>query len=326
MRITNARKFQILHGSYGSFSLAGLVLTAFFFAFFAVFPGKAFCDSDVAVLVSRSIVPYVEAVDALSAKLADLDSIDLEVFSFDGFSGKKQDLLVEKLVQDKFGLFIAIGPEAARFLQTRLPERNGPILYSMVLNPDKILEPAGDVCGVSLGIPVATQLEKISEAVPSLKKIGLVYDPGHNEDFFAQAKREALAFGVEIVPLRVEERRNIPQILKSGFALVDGLWMIPDRTVISESIVQYIIKEALLRNKPVIGYNKFFYESGAVLAFVFEYRELGRQAADMAVKILNGTPCPTRPPRFRTWVNERVAEKLGIDVVVVRAGGVEAGP
>lgn len=39
---------------------------------------------------------------------------------------------------------------------------------------------------------------------------------------------------------------------------MDALWLIPDRTVISESIVKYVIKEAFLRKVPVIGYNRFF--------------------------------------------------------------------
>ena len=41
--------------------------------------------------------------------------------------------------------------------------------------------------------------------------------------------------------------------------------MIPDQTVISEKIVQYVIKQALYHKKGVIGYNSFFIRSGAVV-------------------------------------------------------------
>jgi putative ABC transport system substrate-binding protein len=247
----------------------------------------------------------------------------LEVFSYENFSGKKQNLLIENLNEGSFDLFVAIGPEASRFLQMQLPEKRPPILYSMVLNPEQVLEKGENICGVSLSVPIARQLSEISMVAPSIKKIGLIYDPGHNEGFMAEAKKEAAAFDIEVVPLKVTERKNIPAALHSGLDLVDGIWMIPDRTIISESIVQYIIKEALLRKKPTIGYNKFFFESGSLISFVLEYREIGKQAADIAVYFLSGNSCSKQPPRFQTWVNRKVAEKIEIDVFVEQFQGAD---
>ena len=91
---------------------------------------------------------------------------------------------------------------------------------------------------------------------------------------------------------------------------MDALWLIPDRTVISESIVKYVIKEAFLRKIPVIGYNRFFYETGAALAFVFDYKELGQQCAKKALSILSGKNCLSTPPLFHVWVNAGVAGSL----------------
>ncbi len=295
-------------------SLAGPVLSFLLFALFSL-PGEGFCESKVAVLVSRNILPYTEAVEGFGEALSESGLGGMEVFSFENFPGKKRELLSEKLGQNHFELFVVIGPEAARFLRGQALGSNAGILYSMVLNPGEIVGGGRDVCGVSLSIPVQAQLAEISLAVPSIKRIGLIFDPEFNEAFFEEARRKASALGVEIVPLRVLERKSIPKVLKSGLDSIDGLWMIPDRTVISESIVQYIIKEALLRSKPAFGYNSFFYESGALLAFVFDYRELGRQAGRMAVLVLGGEHCIEQPPRFQTWVNEKVADRLGLEIL-----------
>ncbi len=324
--MTNLNKFHIRPKRDGCFRRSdsnwAIVLLLLLFAA----PNEVLGESKIAVLVSRNIVPYLEAVDGLSSAMDEFDGANSEVFAYENFSGTKQSLLLDRLERGVFDLFVAVGPEAYRFLYGSLPETHAPILYSMVLNPEENLGPLENKCGVSLGIPVETQLSEISLSAPKIKRIGLVYDPANNEEFFKKASKEAGLFDIEIIPLQVSERKKIPAVLNSGLDFVDGLWMIPDRTVISESIVQYIIKEALLRNVPTIGYNRFFYESGAVLAFVFDYRALGRQAADMALAVLAGNSCERRPPLFQTWINKKVADKLGVEVVVGQDSGENEGP
>ncbi len=324
--MTNFPKFNIQPKRDDCFRRRGSIWTVLFLLIFILAPQNATGESKIAVLVSRNIVPYLEAVEGFSSVVAKFENVDSEVFAYENYAEKRRSLLTDKLKQNSFDLFVAIGPEASKFLYGSLPEPHAPIMYSMVLNPEGGLGPMEKTCGISLDIPVKNQLSEISASIPRFKKIGLVYDPANNEEFFEKARKEALLFDIDIVPLKVSERKKIPAVLNSGLDSVDGLWLIPDRTVISESIVQYIIKEALLRNTPTIGYNKFFYESGAVLAFVFDYRALGSQAGDMALYVLSGNSCGERPPIFQTWVNRKVAEKLGIEVVVGRSSGGMAGP
>ncbi len=299
-----------------------------FFAssFFMAWPGSAAEPAKIAVLVSRKILPYMEATEALSSALSAEPSVDVEVFTYEKFSGKGTDLLKERLEKGGFNLLIAVGPEAARFCRNQFPEPKMTIVYSMVLNPDEILNAGNAICGVSLSIPVKFQLNRISLALPTVKRLGLIYDPFFNADFFSEARRQGLTAGIEIVALKVSSKKEIPKVLKDSLSQIDGLWLIPDRTVISESIIQYIIKEALLKEKPTIGYNRFFYESGAVLAFIFDYHELGQQTAEMVLNVLSNGFCGNFPPSFHTWVNVRVAEKLDIPLNLNVSPAIEKGP
>ena len=76
----------------------------------------------------------------------------------------------------------------------------------------------------------------------------------------------------------------------------------------------------------VIGYNKFFYESGAALAFTLDYRRIGEQTGRMAVDILSGMECKRELPTFHTWINERVIQKLGMEPPKQYRPPLEAGP
>jgi putative ABC transport system substrate-binding protein len=188
------------------------------------------------------------------------------------------------------------------------------VLYTMVLNPEEITGSSGKLCGIPLRIPIRNQIREITRTLPCLKRFGLLYDPRYNASFFTEAHQEGKAANIHIIPLKVASKKEIPMVLQKHWHQIDSLWIIPDRTVISESIIQYIIKEAVLNRTPVIGYNRFFYDSGSALAFVFEYQEIGKQTAKLALKILTSRICQSEAPNFQTWINSRIIEKLNIKV------------
>ncbi|TFG93282.1 MAG: hypothetical protein E4H15_01685 [Syntrophobacterales bacterium] len=280
----------------------------------------------VALLVSRNIRPYAEAVEGMSTVFAESPGIELKVFYLDRFLGKNRDALSGDLAEEKFNLFISVGPEAARFVWTSGVPESSARLYSVVLNPEKVLGATPSPCGVSLNIPAQKQIEMIKRGLPSVQRIGLLYDPRYNTDFSEEATTLAFSEGIRIVPLEVSSKKEIPGVLKDNWGAVDAIWLIPDRTVISESIIKYVIKESLFKVVPVIGYNHFFYDSGAALAFVFNYEELGRQCAVEALKVLSGEGCGETTPPFHVWINTRVVKKLGIPVVEGYTFPIEVGP
>ncbi|HMA86532.1 MAG TPA: ABC transporter substrate binding protein, partial [Desulfosalsimonadaceae bacterium] len=185
-------------------------------------------------------------------------------------------------------------------------------LYSIVLNPDTVSPEVTPDCGVSLNIPPSLQLAAIGSCLPDARRIGIFYDPQFNAGFFAQADRAAHLQGIQLVPLQASSKKDIPEGFSSSVQKLDAIWLIPDRTVISESIAQYIIKQSILQGAPVVGYNQFFYESGATTAFVFDYAALGRQTARMAIKRLEEGKCRYQVPEFEVWINQSVYKKLEI--------------
>ncbi len=289
-------------------------------------PGADARKPGVAVFVSRDIMPYIAAAEGMSTVLAENAVASVEVFSLEKIKGKSRDRLMERIEEDEFALFIAIGPEAVELISEKAAPENRNWLYSMILNPPEVSEAAATACGVSLNIPAWKQLEMVSLGLPTAKRLGLLYDPRYNASFFADATAQAGLCKLDIVPLPISSKKDIPAVLKQNWDNIDALWLIPDQTVISESIVQYIIKESLFRDTPVIGYNRFFYESGAALAFVFDYTDIGRQTGRMAADVLKGKPCEKAMPVFRVWQNRRVINKLGLSISENQTSPIEAGP
>lgn len=282
----------------------------------------------IGVVVSQNIRPYIEAVEGLTSEINEEEGVNAEVFFLDKFEGKELIDFSRTLSEAGYDLFIAIGPGAARFVWQDINSNESGRFYAMVLNPGKVLAALVPASGIPLNISARTQIEMIHRGIPSINRIGLLYDPKYNHDFFSKAYEEAasLNMNVEIVSLGVSSRKEIPKVLKDNWIDIDALWLIPDRTVISESIVQYVIKEALLNEIPVIGYNRFFYESGAALAFVFDYREIGRQCAKEALRLISKRDIKEIPPVFHVWVNKKVIKSLGIETWRKYVPPVDFGP
>jgi putative ABC transport system substrate-binding protein len=279
----------------------------------------------VAVVVSRKIKPFVEAVDGFVTTLMMSGNREAEIFYLPEYERKGRALLKEMLTENTFRLLTAVGPEATRFIWQDLPETGTPKLYSIVVNPEALVGPEDAECGIPFSIPPGRQIETIRRALPGIHRLGLLYNPDHNESFFQDAlAAETTSFS--IVPLRIGSKRDIAPVLRRQLSDIDALWMIVDRTIDAESLVRFIIKTALLKKVPVIGYNRFFYRSGAAFSFVFQYDEIGRQTAGAALSALSGMPCRKRNPVFHGWINRRVYRRLSLALPADPAPPLEIGP
>ncbi len=285
------------------------------------FAGFAHCREPethrIFLFVSKNIKPYVEAVDGfrsgLEAPAIALPDVNLEVIMLDRYTeASLVDLAGRMANQADIRLAAAVGPEAAAFVWETFPGPSVEKMYFLILNPEKVIPGISPAAGVSLNIPPPDQLRLIHKSLSPVSRVGLFYDPAHNTDFFTAAAAASLELDITLVPLAVGSKKDIPFLLEECWDSIDCVWLIPDRTVISESIAQYIIKQAVLKKVPVVGYNRFFYDSGAAAAFVFDYADLGRQAAGLAMDMLRGRARGKVSPMFHVWLNASVFQKTGI--------------
>ncbi|MFP4308346.1 MAG: ABC transporter substrate-binding protein [Desulfococcaceae bacterium] len=260
--------------------------------------------------MSRRIRPYLQAVEGLTQTLKAAGLPFRVVFmEEEPDAGEPED--VRPLPGGR--VRVAVGPEAGRLLKESSPDPDR-FFFMMILDSENVFAETPRACGVSLRIPVSRQLTEIQTALPEIRRIGILFNPDHNADFFAAARTIGLELGLSLVPLEVHSRREIPGVVRTDPGDVEAIWLIPDRTVISESVVQFIIKEALLRRTPVIGFNRFFYESGALLSFIIDYGEVGRQTARLVLEAIEADRCAIMSPDYRVWVNARVRRRLGVKI------------
>ncbi|MFH0731106.1 MAG: ABC transporter substrate binding protein [Pseudomonadota bacterium] len=283
--------------------------------------------ASVVVLVSMKIRPYLDAVDGITDFFdSEKQTAKLHLIYVEDYPGGGGMPLIERIEEISPRLIISIGPDAAQFSWAAFHMPEVRKVYAMVLGPDKILPAAGISCGVSLNIPPDIQMSRYRAALPELKRIGLIYDPALNSTYAKEMADKAAFIGLHVTHIEVSSKKDLPELLTRHWEGIDSLWFIPDRTVISEGLVQYIIKEAITRKIAVIGYNRFFYENGAALSFVFDYRKIGFQSARLGARVISGGECEMPCPVFDTWLNFRVTRKIGVKALPDSSLGIVEGP
>lgn len=266
---------------------------------------------DVAIVSSSDILPYTTCRDAIQEQLADV-SLFTATIGDDIARGRE---VLDDVKRQEPKVVIAIGPQAA-FLLSQEQTLAGRRLFCMVLNPHRLLGTVGLFPGVSLNIPPDLQIRTIKQAFPDRKRIGVFYSRDLNQETVDSLNREARALGLVLVTMPIGSAQEISGLLSSRETVFDVLLIIPDEKLGSTKVVEYIIKQSLRRNLPVVGYNSWFAKNGAVLSFFIDYKGIGRQTATLARRILNGTALETNaimpPESVKISIDVKTAEKIAV--------------
>jgi len=266
---------------------------------------------DIAILQSSDIPAYHEAVAGLKATgpigaiYTEYDAQgDLEL-------GKK---LARKLRASNASLVVAVGLKAA--LAAKVEIVDVPIVYMMILDPLKHQLTAANMTGTLLEVPIDRQLKIMRTFLPTLHRLGTLYDPAKTSSWVKNAVLQAPISDFQLKGLPVEGEKEVPQQLRALLGDVEALWLMPDSTVLTNESLRFILDSALAHQIPVIGFSPEFTRLGALLSLSVNYGQVGRETGLLAKRILDGEQLlPLNPvpiDRFKITVNFKTAKFLGI--------------
>ncbi|MBI5855180.1 MAG: ABC transporter substrate-binding protein, partial [Nitrospirae bacterium] len=194
-----------------------------------------------------------------------------------------------------------------------------PVIFCMVLDPIRYDLKAPNLTGILMEIPIERHLSTMRQALPAVRRIGVLFDPGKSQSFVDEARRQAKAQGFELVARGVASDKDVAAAARALISQIDLLWLIPDSTVLSEDSLRFLLDLALEHTIPSVGFSSEFVRSGALMALSVSYPETGRQAAQVARKLLNGEGSDLSgrlltPNQTRITVNSKTARYLGLTI------------
>ncbi|WP_025322229.1 ABC transporter substrate-binding protein [Deferrisoma camini] len=220
-------------------------------------------------------------------------------------------------------LVFAVGTRALEAVR-RLPEPEIPVVYVLVHRPPDWKRARTPVTGVGMQVPPERWIKMIREALPDVKRLGVFFDPSNTGNFVKKAENAAAHQGLGLTALEVRSPKEVPARLAELPPDVGGLWMIPDPTVVTRETVESLLLYSLRHRMPLVTFSEGYLSLGATVAVTLDFPSIGRQAATLAWRILNGEPggnvLPEPPKGVLLRVNPRVARKLGVRLGVVPSG------
>jgi len=266
---------------------------------------------DIAILQSSDIAAYREAVTGLKAT-GPLGAIYTEYDAQGDLElGKK---LARKARASNASLIVAVGLKAA--LAAKVEIVDVPIVYMMILDPLKHQLTAANMTGTLLEVPLDRQLKIMRKLLPTLHRLGTLFDPAKTSARLTEASRLAGISDFEFKGLPVESEKDVPHQLRTLLPNVEALWLMPDSTVLTNESIRFILDSALARQIPAIGFSPELTRMGALLGMSVNYTDVGRETGLLAKRILDGEgqllPKPLPIDRLKITVNLKTARFLGI--------------
>lgn len=259
--------------------------------------------TEVLVLQSSRSPGYVEALRGFRA----------------GYKGPQRTVVlsdfaevdVDRMVkEERPRLLVALGDKA---LSAARSVRDVPVLALLALSQGA--RPTADnIGGVAMAAPPEHYLKLMASM--GIRRCGVLYDPSKTGRYLRRAEQEARQHGVTLVAEPVGSPRDTQARLDRLKGKVDALWMLPDATVFTTVNLEAFILFSMTNQVPVLTFSSYYLKNGAAASVDIDYFDIGSQAAEMALSLLNSGvtgKVPTADPRkTHLRLNESVIRKLGL--------------
>ena len=282
---------------------------------FLLVPGICEAGPEIAVLQSIRVKPYEQAIKGFRS-ICDV-TMKRIVLSESGRADA-----VRSINDTRPELVLAIGGDA---LSVAKRVETIPIVYTMVLNPLTGLSGGENIHGVSMNIPPEQQLRALLRALPQVKTVGLLHDPDRTGGFMREAHVAALGMGITLVAREIHDPKDAPSLIMDMRGKIDAFWMLPDITVITPQTIEFLLLFSLENSIPLLAFSEKYVELGAFMSTGIDAFDMGRQAGEIAIKILSGADVKSvrhvGARRLVVSTNLMVARKLGIFLDVAMHSG-----
>ena len=207
-------------------------------------------------------------------------------------------------------LVVVIGDPALNFVRDL---QHTPVLYLLAPSANKL--PA-NFTGIDLRILPSRQLEAMSRLMPTVHRIGALYNPNQSGTWAQEALSNQVSTIETLLFKKVASPAMVPEALKSLANAIDAYWLLPDELVTNPQALEHLREFSMANRIPIISFSDRYLKTGAAAAITFDMGSMGSQAADMAARILAGTKPgeipPETPHRQRMIVNTQVFLRMKV--------------
>ncbi len=267
--------------------------------------------AEVTVFKSSDFTAYDQAIAGFKEAITGV-KISEENMKGDMEAGMK---IIEGIKTRTPGAILAVGTRAAELSSKEI--KDIPIVFCMVIDPEKRGIRGNNIAGVAMEVSPKKQISNFKSALPSLKNIGVVYNPENSGRRVKAGNKACQRLGIKLTEKTVSSPKEVPDAFRDLVGTVDAIWLLPDTTVLTKASFSFILKTAMEEKIPLLGFSESLVKGGALLSFSVDYRSVGKLAGGLVKKILSGVAPNTlslASPEGEFTLNLHIADFLGIKI------------
>jgi ABC-type uncharacterized transport system substrate-binding protein len=206
-------------------------------------------------------------------------------------------------------LIIAVGSRALAEVQSH--KATAPVLATMVLH-GREMEGSGHV---DLDVSLSLQCGAMRGLWPQHARVGIIRNPARSRYSAEALEASARKEGYTSLVVDCDGPAGLLKAVAALKGKVDFLLCFPDPDLYNAVTIKPLVMASLESRLPIVGFSPAFVRAGAAAGIYPDYRETGRQTAEMAQRMLHGEDrgADEGPRRIQVAVNQRIMHLLGVE-------------
>ncbi|WP_127850039.1 ABC transporter substrate-binding protein [Lacticaseibacillus hulanensis] len=232
----------------------------------------------------------------------------------------------QRLKRDKNAFNLAIATPAAQALQKADPDT--PMLFTAITDPksaglvSNVAAPDKNATGVTDAVDIDGQIALLHKMFPKAKTVGLLYNAAEPNSVIQikQARSAIKKLGLKSVEKTIASTNDAEQTATALASQSDAIYIPTDNT--AAAAMSTIGKVSEKAKVPVVNADATMIKQAGVATRGISYKELGKQTAKMAIKLLKGKKVKQlaveKPAKTSIVKNDKRMKLFNVDPSVLK--------
>lgn len=223
------------------------------------------------------------------------DNVNIK-YSFGNSQGDNSvaQSIAKKFINDKCDIIFAITTPTAQICAKEIKGTKIPLVFGAVTDPvsaglvNSLDRPGGNITGTSDKWPTSAQFDLLLQLVPSIKRIGVIYNPGETNSEFNMKEIEQVCKNknLQLIKVSVSNTNEVYAAAKSLVGRIDAFYVSADNTVITA--MDAIVKVSEKYRIPLLPGVSSNIEQGGFGTLGPNYFDIGVETAKIVDRIIKG--------------------------------------
>jgi ABC-type uncharacterized transport system substrate-binding protein len=204
------------------------------------------------------------------------------------------------------------GKAAAQEYQT-----GNPVVFCMApLAELKQNNSAGPRYYISMSPHPGRILSKLQIIQPALKRLSVFWTSEFMKDYLRQMQKEAASLDITLTAVRLKNTSELPELLRGMQGKTDAILFPPDPLLVNAQAFGTVSDFSGQNHLPFYAPTEVLVEKGATASASSSFKNIGRSAAQMTLRLLNGETVEQSvyPDEIRLAVNLTAAGRAGLKI------------